>query len=291
MKDFLCAYMAKMGVDGKNPMAPFQNGQHLSPVTPGFPWHSAYSGDLDLTGFRKSSSYYRDILWNGGDPVFTAVRFPYPNGNRIVAIAWVLHPTLRSWTWPGQEGKQLTVEVYSGAERVRLYLKDKLISEKLTGREQQFKTEFEVPYITGVLNAVELRGDRIVAENILQTRGDTVRLNLTADRSSLAADCQNLAFIAIEATDAKGHLPSSTKQKVHFTLSAADSITAVVYGDGEAMGSYAGDAFNLFQGRAFIVLRTTHHPGQFDLTAHSDGLTESSIVADTKQTTSISQLP
>ena len=37
------------------------------------------------------------------------------------------YPTLPNWAWPGQEGKFLTVEVYSGAERVRLYLKDKLI--------------------------------------------------------------------------------------------------------------------------------------------------------------------
>jgi beta-galactosidase len=62
MKNFLRVFLAKMGADGKNPMAPFQNGQPSSPLTPGFPWRAAYSGDLDLTGFRKPSSYYRDIL-------------------------------------------------------------------------------------------------------------------------------------------------------------------------------------------------------------------------------------
>ena len=33
----------------------------------------------------------------------------------------------------------MQVEVYSGAEKVRLFLNDKLIGEKPTGREQQFK--------------------------------------------------------------------------------------------------------------------------------------------------------
>lgn len=130
--------MAKMGADGKNPMAPFQNGQPPSPMTPGYPWHASYCGDLDLTGYRKPWSYYRDILWNGGDRVFATVRMPEPDGKKIPAAAWAVYPTLPSWTWPGLEGKPLTVEIYSGAERVRLFLNGKLIGEKATGRDQAF---------------------------------------------------------------------------------------------------------------------------------------------------------
>ncbi len=29
-----------------------------------FPWHGAYCGDIDLTGWRKPISHYRNILWN-----------------------------------------------------------------------------------------------------------------------------------------------------------------------------------------------------------------------------------
>jgi beta-galactosidase len=41
-----------------------------------YPWHAAVCGDLDLTGFRKPQSYYRDIVWNGGDRVYATVRLP-----------------------------------------------------------------------------------------------------------------------------------------------------------------------------------------------------------------------
>ena len=164
MKNFLRVYLAKMGADGKNPMAAFQNGQPPSPITPQYPWHAAYCGDLDLTGYRKPWSYYRDILWNGGDRVFATVRLPETEDKKIIAAGWSVYPTLPSWTWPGQEGKPLTVEIYSGAERVRLYLNDKLIGEKPTGREQAFKAEFEVPYAPGTLKAEGVRGDRVVAE-------------------------------------------------------------------------------------------------------------------------------
>ena len=129
----------------------------------GYPWHAAACGDMDLTGFRKPQSYYRDILWNGGDRVYATVRLPEPEGKKIIAVGWATYPTIASWNWAGQEGKEMQVEVYSGAEKVRLFLNDKLIGEKPTGREQEFKAVFSVPYAPGTLKAVGVRGDRVVA--------------------------------------------------------------------------------------------------------------------------------
>ena len=59
---------------------------------------------------------------------------------------------LASWTWPGQEGKPLTVEIFSRWPAVRLFLNGKLLGEKPTTREQEFRTEFSVPYETGRLS-------------------------------------------------------------------------------------------------------------------------------------------
>ncbi len=134
-------------------------------------------------------------------------------------MGWSVYPTLPSWTWPGQEGKPLTVDVYSGAESVRLYLNDKLIGEKPTGRDQAFKAEFEVPYAPGTLKAEGVRGGKVVADSILQTTGDAVRLKLTADRTDLSADGQDLAFVTVEAVDEKGRLQMNSDQKVHFAVS------------------------------------------------------------------------
>ena len=102
---------------------------------------------------------------------------------RSLLSLWATYPTLPSWSWPGQEGKELQVEVYSGAEKVRLFLNDKLIGEKPTGRDQEFKAAFSVPYAPGTLKAVGLRGDRVVAENVLSTAGNAAALRVTADRT------------------------------------------------------------------------------------------------------------
>ena len=198
-----------------------------------YPWHASECGDLDLTGFRKPQSYYRDIIWNGGDRVYATVRLPEPEGKKIIAIMWAIYPTLPSWTWPGQEGKELQVEVYSGAEKVRLFLNDKLIGEKPTGREQEFKAMFAVPYAPGTLKAVGLRGDRAVAESVLTTAGDAARLRLTADRTVVNADGEDLSFVTVEAVDAQGRLQPHADQEVQFALSGPGVIAAVGNGDGQ----------------------------------------------------------
>jgi beta-galactosidase len=286
----LNGFMAKMGADGKNPMAPFQNGQPPSPMSPGFPWHASYCGDLDLTGFRKPWSYYRDILWNGGDRVFATVRLPEPEDKKILAAAWAVYPTVPSWTWPGLDGKPLTVEVYSGAERVRLFLNGELIGEKATGRDQAFKADFDVPYTAGMLRVEGLRGGRVVAQDILETAGPAVRIKLTADRTSLNADGEDLSFITIEAVDAKGRVRQDNNASVHFSVRGAGTIAAVGTGDGQSQMSYRSDKFSLFQGRALVVLRSTRKAEKIELSADADGLKSETLIVETRPVRTFSEL-
>ena len=246
-------------------------------LMPGYPWHAAQCGDLDLTGYRKPQSHYRDILWNGGDRVYTTVRLPEPEGKKIIAVGWAVYPTVPSWSWPGQEGKEMQVEVYSGAEKVRLFLNDKLIGEKSTGREQQFKALFTVPYAPGTLKAVGVRGDRDVAESVLTTAGKPARLRLTADRTVLQADGQDLSFITLEALDVEGRFQPDANQQVQFAISGPGVIAAVGNGDGKDGATYQGDRRKLFQGRALVVVRTSKQGGPIHLTATTPGLSEGVI--------------
>jgi beta-galactosidase len=249
----------------------------------GYPWHAANCGDIDLTGHRKPQSYYRDILWNGGDRVYTTVRLPEPEGQKIIAVAWAVDPTIPSWTWPGQEGKEMQVEVYSGTEKVRLYLNGELIGEEPTGREQQFKATFTVPYTPGELKAAGLRGDREVVESVLTTAGEPVRLRLTADRTTVLADGQDLSFVTVEAVDAKGRLQPNADQEIEFALTGPGVIAAVGNGDGKDGASYQGNRRKLFQGRAQVIVRTSKLDGPIQLTATTAGLTEAVATIQSKK--------
>jgi beta-galactosidase len=256
----------------------------LAALFPGYPWHAANCGDIDLTGNRKPQSYYRDILWNGGDRVYATVRLPEPDGKKTIAIMWAVYPTIPSWTWPGQEGKEMQVEVYSGAEKVRLSLNDKLIGEKPTGRTEEFKAMFTVPYSPGTLKAVGVKGDRVVAESILTTTGKAARLRMTADRTTVQADGQDLSFVTVEALDSEGRFQPNADQELQFAINGPGVIAAVGNGDGRDTDRYQGNGRKLFQGRALVVVRTSKDVGPILLTASAQGLSNADLTIQAKAT-------
>jgi beta-galactosidase len=247
-----------------------------------YPWHAAVCGDLDLTGYRKPESYYREILWSGGDRVFATVRLPEPAGKKIIATMWATYPTLPSWTWPEEAGKNMEVEVYSGAEKVQLFLNDKLISEQPTGIEQEFKATFSVPYTPGTLKAVGLRDNRPVAESVLTTAGKATKLRLTPDRTVIHADGEDLSFVTVEAVDGEGRLEPRADQEVKFAITGHGVIAAVGNGDGQDPAPYQGERRRLFQGRALVVVRALKQSGPVTLTAKTPGLKDGSATIRTQ---------
>jgi beta-galactosidase len=243
----------------------------------GYPWHASACGDIDLTGYRKPQSYYRDIIWNGGDRVYTTVRLPEPEGKKIIATMWATYPTLSTWSWPGQEGKNLQVEVYSGAEKVQLFLNGKLLGEQPTGRDQEFKATFSMPYAPGTLKAVGMRKGRPVAESVLSTAGSASALRLTADRKVIHADGEDLSFVTAEAVDSDGRLQAQADQEIRFSISGPGVIAAVGNGDAQDPTSYQGDRRQLYQGRALVVVRTSKQSGPITLNARTPGLSAATI--------------
>jgi beta-galactosidase len=288
--------MANLGADGKNPFP--VNEKPVDPATSPFlsfifagrPWHAAECGDLDLTGFRKPQSYYRDILWNGGARVYATVRRPAPEGQKVVPSVWSVNPTIPSWTWPGHEGKDLQVEVYAGTEKVRLFLDDKLVGELPAGREREFKAVFDVPYAPGTLKAVGVNGDRGVAESVLRTAGAPARLRLTADRTAIAADGQDLSFVVVEALDADGRLQPNADREVGFAITGPGTIAAVGSGDGTSDEPYVSTSRRLFNGRALVVVRGSRTAGTIELEAKAPGLDGASVSVTTRATASLPAL-
>lgn len=243
-----------------------------------FPWHGAFCGDLDICGFRKPVSHYRNILWGRGEKLYAAVLQPPPAGKKIKATTWAMPLAQDSWTWPGQEGKPLTVEVYSGCDKVRLTLNDKLIGEKPTTIAEQFKATFEVPYAPGTLKVVGMKGERQEAEFTLRTVDKAAQVKLTADRAALPADGQGLSFVTVEVADKDGRRAPNADNEIEFEISGPGVIAGVGSGDMESTEPYQGKQRRVCHGQALVVVRSTGEAGQIKLTARTRGLAEASVV-------------
>jgi beta-galactosidase len=242
-----------------------------------FPYHGADCGDIDICGFSKAIAHYRNIIWDRGEKLYLGVRQPVPEGKTMSVTQWGVWPVYTSWTWPGMEGKPLDVEIYSRGDSVRLYLGDTLIGEKPTTRKEQFKANFSVPYAPGTLTAVALRDGKQIAESWLHTAGDAAQLRLTADRSAIRSDGQDLSFVTVEALDAAGKSHPNADQQVTFALSGPGAIAGVGSGDMTSPDPYQGTGRKLFHGKALVVVRASHKAGAIILTAKAPGLKDATI--------------
>ena len=255
-------YLGESGI-GRNYYEGERPGEHW--VEGGMPeWHGAYCGDVDITGWRKPISHYREILWNDSDDLYMAVREPDGYHGKINMTSWSVYPTWESWNWPKWKGKPIEVEVYTKAPEVTLYLNDKEVGRQKVDRSTEFKAVFSVPYEEGTLCAKA--GGKSVT---LSTAGEPARIRLTADRSVISADGQDLAFITLEVVDREGRVCPD----------AAIPCEAIVEGQGKMMAFATADLkdrepktsprVTTWKGRALLVVRGSQSKGKAQVTIKS----------------------
>ena len=226
-------------------------------------WHGAYCGDVDITGYRKPISIYREMLWkepyDGEFPSVLSIAVKEPDGyhGKIHQTAWSVWPTWSSWTWSGWEGKPIDVEVYTKAKEVKLYLNDQLIGTKAVSEDTEYKAVFTVPYEPGVLRA-EASG----RGTLLWTKGEPARLRLTPDRRVITADGQDLSFITVEVVDKYGWPCPDAAIPCEASVKGEGSLLAFASADLKDREPYTSSKVTTWKGRALLVVRSTEKKGK-----------------------------
>lgn len=240
-----------------------------------WPWRGSYCGDLDLIGWRKPISHYRQIIWDAGERLYVAVEVPSPDGQPWQLTPWSITPELPSWTWPGHEGQALQVNVASRWPRVRLLLNETVIGELATGESEAFRATFAVPYAPGELVAIGLNAAGKEAERqVLRTAGPMTGLRVTVDRDRLHADGDDLAYVEIESVDAHDVGLTEDTRTVRVTVEGPGRLVALGSGDPTAPGVYSSPERKLWLGRLLAVVRTTETAGEIRVRVNADGVPE-----------------
>lgn len=240
-----------------------REGEHY--VAGGQPeWHGAYCGDVDITGWRKPISHYREMLWNDTPGIYLAVKEPNGYHGEIRETQWSVWPTWESWNWKGWEGKPVEVEVYTKHPEASLFLNDQLVEKKAVGRDTKFKAVFTLPYQPGILRA-EAGGQSVT----LGTAGTPACLRLTTDRRIITADGQDLAFITIEVVDGEGRVCPDAAIPCEVTVSGRGRLLATASADLKDTNPYPTPTVTTWKGRAIVVVRSTMEAGQVKVNVKS----------------------
>jgi beta-galactosidase len=246
-----------------------------------YPWNLAYCGDIETCGWKRPQSYYRDALWKD-DQLSIFVKAPTPsfepNPKRQPWSKWHWQDVLASWSWPGFHGKAIEVDVYSSCEEVELFLNGKSLGKQATSRSTQFVATWSVPYEEGVLKAVGYRAGKQVTSSELSTAGQPVSLKLSADRTRIMANGQDLSYITVELLDAKGVRSPIAENNITFAISGPGEIVAVANGNPRSVESYQRPQRKAWQGRCLVIIKARQQGGVIKLGATAKGLKAAQMV-------------
>ncbi|WP_045689494.1 glycoside hydrolase family 2 TIM barrel-domain containing protein [Hymenobacter sp. AT01-02] len=250
-----------------------------------YPWNLAFCGDIDICGWKRPQSYYRDALWkeNQVSLFVQAPTLSFPtNPKKEEWSKWEWHDVLADWTWPGQEGKPLTVEVYSSCEQVELVLNNQSLGIKPTNRSTHYTATWSVPYQAGELKAIGHTGGQSVGSATLRTATPPTRLALKADRTELRADGQDLSYITVELVDEQGTRHPKAQFPLTFEVTGPGVIVGVGNANPTSTESYQSPQRTTWQGRALVVVKATRQPGTITLRAQGQALPAASIALESR---------
>jgi len=246
-----------------------------------YPWNLAYCGDIDICGWKRPQSFYRDVLWEKNKlSLFVSPAIPsFPvNPNKQEWSRWEWYDVVADWNWPGMEGKPLKVTVYSSCETVELFLNKRSLGKKNTARSTRYMAEWEVPYAPGIIEAVGYSGKKRVNVARLQTAGNARAITLVPDRRVIKADGNDLSYVTVELTDGNGLRNPKATDLLNFRVEGNGSIVAVHNANPVSTESFSLPTRKAWQGRCLVIIKSNGQAGDIKLTVSSDRLYESTLL-------------
>ncbi len=245
-----------------------------------WPAKNSSSGVLDTCGFEKDGYYFYQSQWTD-KPVLHL--FPH-------------------WNWKGKEGEVIPVLCYTNCDTVELFLNGKSQGMQgywfpRSGMEQKYGNfparartlrttsdlhlTWTVPYQPGTLKAVGVKDGKVVSEVEVTTTGDPAAVELSADRSVMAADRRDVAHVMVKMLDAQKRVVPVADNEVVFRIQGEGRIIGLDNGDPMSHEDFKGDRRKVFNGLCLVIVQSTATAGRIQLTATSPGLQSGSITITT----------
>ena len=219
------------------------------------PSRSSYFGIVDLAGFKKDRFYIYQARWRPELP---------------------MAHILPHWNWPDRIGEVTPVHVYTSGDEAELFLNGKSLGKKKKSEFEYRLRWDDAIYEPGTLHVVAYKDGKVWAEDTVQTTGSPTQLNLKADRSAIATDGKDLAFITLTVQDAEGRMVPVAQNDITFEIEGPGIIVATDNGDPTDHTSFQSTERNAFNGLALAIIKATGE-APITLRAHSKNLTTGTI--------------
>jgi beta-galactosidase len=161
----------------------------------------------------------------------------------------------------------MNVRVYTKYDEVKLELNGQLIASQSSTSDNKFTYLFSVPYEPGELKAIAVSKGKEQAVKSLITTGPVEKIKITADRSIISKNRNDLAYLTIELTDSKGNRVPDAERKIRFMVDGEAELVAIDNGNPRDPKSFQSANVTTFHGRCLAILRPSGKAGKVTLTA------------------------
>lgn len=242
-----------------------------TPYYTDWPSHSSLFGIIDLAGLPKDRYYLYRSHWN--------------------KEAETLH-ILPHWTWKGREGEVTPVFVYTNYPSAELFINGKShgkrtkdlsvtvfnsadsVSMAQLKRQQRYRLMWmDTKYEPGTLKVVAYDKDgKAVAEKEIHTAGEPYRIVLEADRTEIAANGKDLAFVTVKIVDKDGNLCPMADNQLSFKVKGKGWYRAGANGDPTSLELFHKPTMKAFYGMMTAIVQSEEEAGEITLEATAKGL-------------------
>jgi beta-galactosidase len=242
------------------------------PTPYGWPSINSQFGIIDMCGFPKDTFYYYKSWW-GKDPVLHL--FPH-------------------WNFAGKEGEEIPVWVHSNLDSVELFVNGQ--SQGSKNVPHLGHVEWKVRYAPGSIEAHGTKDGKVVLTEKRETTGEAVSIRLTADRTEIDADGEDVAMITVEGLDKDGRPVPTAENFINFHVSGDGTFIGVGNGNPNCQESDKEPRRSLFNGLAQLIVQSTKAAGSIHIKAAKEGwegpsLQPAELVITTKPVTLRASVP
>ena len=248
--------------------------------------------DGTLVFMRKNPHVAGQFAWTGFDYIGECFPMPWPARNGLFGIIdmvgfpkdsyyayqsdWtdkpMVHIIPQNWNWPQFRNHPIPVWTYSNCEEIELYLNGRSLGAKRINRDETLHAEWGVRYAAGELKAVGRNGGQPVCTNIVRTAGLPARLELTPDRSMIAADDNDLGFVEVRLVDENGVLCPESDRMVQVDVAGDGVLFGVGNGNTFNHEPFKGNRVRTFYGLCRVIVKSTHKDGDIKVTVSGEGI-------------------
>ncbi len=220
------------------------------PTPYGWPSINSQFGIVDMCGFPKDTFFYYKAWW-GAEPVLHL--FPH-------------------WNFAGKEGEEIQVWVHSNLDEVELLVNGRSLGSQKVSRLGH--VEWKVKYEPGAIEARGTKNGKVVLTEKRETTGGPAAIRLTADRTEINADGEDVAILTVEVLDGQGRPIPTAHNFIGFKVSGEGALIGVGNGDPNCQESDKQPRRSLFSGLAQLIVQSTKVAGEIHIEASKEGWDE-----------------